>query len=149
MKLGMVCSSGGHLLLLHLLKDFWSQYDRFWVTFKKEDAVSLLEKEKVYWAFFPTNRNFFNLVRNSFVALKVLFKEKPEVIVSTGAGVAIPFFFLGKLLRKKLVFIEAYERIDNPSLTGRLLYPLSDVFILHWEEQKRFYPKGQILGQLL
>jgi beta-1,4-N-acetylglucosaminyltransferase len=149
MKLGMVCSSGGHLLLLHLLKDFWSQYDRVWVTFKKEDAVSLLENEKVYWAFFPTNRNLLNLVRNSFVALKVLFKEKPDVVISTGAGVAIPFFFLGKLLRKKLVFIEAYERIDNPSLTGRLVYPLSDVFILHWEEQKRFYPKGRIVGQLL
>jgi beta-1,4-N-acetylglucosaminyltransferase len=149
MKLAMVCSSGGHLLLLHLLKDFWGQYDRFWVTFKKEDAVSLLEHERIYWAFFPTNRNFLNLFRNFFVALKVLFKEKPDVIISSGAGVAIPFFYLGKLLRKKLVFIEAYERVENPSLTGRLVYPLTDVFILHWEEQKKSYPKGKILGELL
>jgi UDP-N-acetylglucosamine:LPS N-acetylglucosamine transferase len=149
MKLAMVCSSGGHLLLLHLLKDFWGQYDRFWVTFKKEDAVSLLENERIYWAFFPTNRNLFNLFRNFFVALKVLFKEKPDVIISSGAGVAIPFFYLGKLLRKKLVFIEAYERIENPSLTGRLVYPLTDVFILHWEEQKKSFPKGIVLGELL
>jgi len=149
MKLGMVCSSGGHLLLLHLLKDFWERYDRFWVTFKKEDAVSLLEKERVYWAFFPTNRNLFNLARNFFVALKVLFKEKPDVIISTGAGVAIPFFFLGKLLRKKLVFIEAYERIDTPSLTGKIVYPITDVFILQWEEQRKFYPRGRMLGQIL
>ncbi len=149
MKLGIVCSSGGHLLLMHLLKDFWSQYDRFWVTFKKEDAVSLLEKEKVYWAYFPTNRNFFNLLRNTFVALKVLFKEKPDIIISTGAGAAIPFFYLGKLLRKKLIFIEAYERIDTPSLTGKIVYPITDAFILQWEEQKRFYPKGTVLGQLL
>lgn len=149
MKLGIVCSSGGHLLLMHLLKDFWSQYDRFWVTFKKEDAVSLLEKERVYWAFFPTNRNFFNLLRNSFLALKVLFKEKPDIIISTGAGAAIPFFYLGKLLRKKLIFIEAYERIDTPSLTGKIVYPITDAFILQWEEQKRFYPKGTVLGQLL
>jgi UDP-N-acetylglucosamine:LPS N-acetylglucosamine transferase len=149
MKLGMVCSSGGHLLLLHLLKDFWERYDRFWVTFKKEDAVSLLENERVYWAFFPTNRNIFNLVRNFFVALKVFFKEKPDVIVSTGAGVAIPFFFLGKLLRKKLVFIEAYERIETPSLTGRIVYPITDVFILQWEEQRKFYPRGCMLGQIL
>jgi beta-1,4-N-acetylglucosaminyltransferase len=149
MKLAMICSSGGHLLLLHVLKDFWSQYDRFWVTFKKEDAISLLEKEKIYWAFFPTNRNLFNLFRNFFVALKVLFKEKPDVIISSGAGVAIPFFYLGKLLRKKLVFIEAYERIENPSLTGRLVYPLTDVFILHWEEQKKSFPKGIVLGELL
>jgi len=149
MKLAMVCSSGGHLLLLHLLEDFWSRYDRFWVTFKKEDAVSLLEDERIYWAYFPTNRNLSNLFRNFFVALKVLIKEKPDVIVSSGAGVAIPFFFLGKLLRKKLIFIEAYERIENPSLTGRVVYPLTDVFILHWEEQKKHFPRGQILGELL
>jgi beta-1,4-N-acetylglucosaminyltransferase len=149
MKIAMICSSGGHLLLLHLLKDFWSRYDRFWVTFKKEDAISLLETERVYWAYFPTNRNILNLIRNTWIAIKVLFKEKPDIIVSSGAGVAIPFFFLGKLMGKKRVFIEAYERVDNPSLTGRLVYPFSDIFILHWEEQKKFYPKGILLGELL
>lgn len=145
----MVCSSGGHLLLLHLLETFWRKHDRFWVTFKKEDAISLLEKEKVYWSYFPTNRNIVNLVRNFFVAVRVLFKEKPDIIVSTGAGVAIPFFYLGKLLGKKLVFIEAYERIENPSLTGRIVYRITDAFILQWEEQKKFYPKGIVLGQIL
>jgi UDP-N-acetylglucosamine:LPS N-acetylglucosamine transferase len=148
-KIAIVCSSGGHLLLVHLLKDFWSEYDRFWVTFKKEDAVSLLQDEKVYWAYFPTNRNIFNLVRNFFVAVKVLFKEKPDIIVSTGAGVAIPFFYLGKLLRKKLVFIEAYERIETPSLTAKIVYPITDAFILQWEEQKKNFPKGTVLGQIL
>lgn len=145
----MVCSSGGHLLLLHLLEVFWRKHDRFWVTFKKEDAISLLEEEKVYWSFFPTNRNIFNLVRNFFVAIRVLFKERPDIIVSTGAGVAIPFFYLGKLLGKKLVFIEAYERIENPSLTGRIVYRITDAFILQWEEQKKFFPKGIVLGQIL
>jgi len=145
----MVCSSGGHLLLLHLLKNFWAQYDRFWVTFKKEDSISLLENERLYWAYFPTNRNIWNLFRNTFLALKILFKEKPDIIISSGAGVAIPFFYIGKLMGIKLVFIEAYERLDNPSLTGRLVYRLSDAFILHWEEQKRFYPKGILPGDLL
>lgn len=149
MKIGMVCSSGGHLLLLHLLEKFWKKHERFWVTFKKEDATSLLENEKVYWAFFPTNRNIPNLIRNFFVAIRVLFKEKPDIIISTGAGVAIPFFFLGKLMGKKLVFIEAYERIENPSLTGRIVYRITDAFILQWEEQKKFFPKGTVLGQLL
>ncbi len=145
----MICSSGGHLLLLHLLDAFWRKHDCFWVTFKKEDAISLLEKERVYWAYFPTNRNIFNLVRNFFVAVRVLFKERPDIIVSTGAGVAIPFFYLGKLLGKKLVFIEAYERIENPSLTGRLVYRITDAFILQWEEQKKSFPKGIVLGQIL
>ncbi len=149
MKLGIVCSSGGHLLLVHLLEKFWNEYDRFWVTFKKEDATSLLENETTYWAYFPTNRNIFNLIRNTFVAIKILFKEKPDIILSTGAGVAIPFFYLGKLMGKKLIFIEAYERIESPSLTGKLVYPITDLFVLQWEEQKKFFPKGSVLGQIL
>jgi len=149
MKLCLVSSSGGHLLQLHLLEEWWSKYERFWVTFKKEDAISLLEEERVYWAYFPTNRNIKNLIKNTYFAFKILFKEKPDVFVSTGAGVAVPFFYLGKLMRKKLIYIEVFDRIDSPTLTGRLVYPITNIFILQWEEQKKFYPKGKVLGQLL
>lgn len=149
MKLCLVSSSGGHLLQLHILKEWWNKYERFWVTFKKEDALSLLEKEKVYWAYFPTNRNIKNLIRNTILAVKILFKERPEIIVSTGAGVAVPFFYMGKLLGAKLIYIEVYDRIDSPTLTGKLVCPITDAFLLQWEEQKKFYPKGEVLGELL
>ena len=149
MKICFVCSSGGHLWQLHLLKEWWKKHERFWVTFKKEDSLSLLEKEKSYWSYFPTNRNIKNLIRNTFFALKILRKEKPDIIVSTGAGVAVPFFYIGKLLGAKLVYIEVYDRIDSPTLTGKLVYPIADTFILQWEEQKKYYPKGRFLGHLL
>lgn len=149
MKLCLVCSSGGHLFQLQILEKWWRKHERFWVTFKKADALSLLEKEKVYWAFSPTTRNIKNLIRNSFLAVKTLLKERPEIIVSNGAGVAVPFFYIGKLLGSKLVFIEVYDRIDSPTLTGKLVHPVIDAFILQWEEQKEFYPKGKVLGQVL
>jgi beta-1,4-N-acetylglucosaminyltransferase len=149
MKLCLVCSSGGHLFQLHILKNWWGRHERFWVTFKKADALSLLEEEKVYWAFSPTTRNIINLVRNSFLALKILFKERPEIIVSNGAGVAVPFFYIGKILGSKLVFIEVYDRIDSPTLTGKLVHPITDAFVLQWEEQKNFYSKGKVIGQVL
>lgn len=149
MKLCLVCSSGGHLLLLHRLHDFWSHHQRVWVTFAKPDAEALLPGETVYSAHFPTNRHIPNLLRNTMLAWRVLRREKPDLILSSGAGVALPFFLLGRLLGKKLVFIEAYERIDSPSLTGRLVYPLCHAFILQWEEQRAFYPKGILLGPLL
>ena len=50
---------------------------------------------------------------------------------------------------KKLIFIEAYERVESPSLTGKLVYPITDLFALQWEEQKKHYPKGKVLGQIL
>ena len=149
MKLCIVSSSGGHLFQLFILRKWWEKPERFWVTFKKEDSLSLLEKEKVYWSYFPTNRNIKNLIRKTFLALKILRKEKPDIIVSTGAGVAVPFFYIGKLLGAKLVYIEVYDRIDSPTLTGKLVYPITDAFLLQWQEQKKFYPKGRVLGQLL
>lgn len=145
----MVSSSGGHLHQLYILKDWWGKYDRFWVTFKKIDAISLLNEEKTYWGYYPTNRNLKNLFRNFFLAFKILSKEKPDVIASTGAGISVPFFYVGKLFRAKLLYIEVYDRIDSPTLTGRMVYPITDFFIIQWEEQKKFYPKGRFLGQLL
>jgi beta-1,4-N-acetylglucosaminyltransferase len=71
------------------------------------------------------------------------------VVVSSGAGVAFPFFLLAKLLGKRTVYVEVYDRIDSPTLTGRLCYPFSDLFLLQWEEQRRSYPKGQVIGSLL
>jgi UDP-N-acetylglucosamine:LPS N-acetylglucosamine transferase len=149
MKLCLVSSSGGHLLHLHLLRDFWTKYDRFWVASKKEDALSLLKEETVYWAYFPTPRNIKNSLRNTFLAWKVLRKECPDVIVSAGSAVAVPFFYLGKLFGCTLVFIEVYDRISTPTLTGKLLHPIADLFVVQWEEQKTFYPRGILLGQLL
>jgi len=145
-KICLVGSSGGHLTHLYQLKKFWESKERFWVTFDKEDARSLLEGEKFYPCYFPTNRNFKNLVKNTFVAIKVLFKEKPDIIISSGAAVAVPFFYIGKLMRKKLMYIEIYDRIDKPTLTGKLIHPIADLFIVQWDEQTKVYKKSINLG---
>lgn len=148
MKICLVGSSGGHLTHLVRLKPWWEKYDRFWVTFEKEDAISLLKDEKKYWCYYPTNRNFINLIRNTFLALKIIIKEKPDIIISTGAASAIPFFYLGKIMGKKTVYIEVYDRIMLPTMTGKLVYPVTDKFIIQWEEQRQFYPNGEYLGGL-
>lgn len=147
MNICLVSSSGGHLTQLYVLKPWWEKHERFWVTFQKEDAVSLLKEEKAYWAHFPTNRNIKNLIRNLFLAWKILRKERPEVIISTGAGVAAPFFWLGKLFSSRLIYLEVFDRIDSPTITGRLVYLFADKFLVQWEEQKRFYPKGEYWGR--
>ena len=149
MKICLVSCSGGHLFQLYRLRGWWSKYDRFWVTFKKQDAISMLRGEKVYWAYFPTTRSIKNLLRNSFLALKILYKNRPDIIVSTGAAVAVAFFYIGKLLGSKLIFIESGARTNSPSLTGKLVYPISDKFLFLWKGLKEFYPKGEVLGELL
>ena len=85
-KVCLVGSSGGHLTHLYMLKPFWKDKNRFWVTFDKEDARSLLEGEKVYPCYFPTNRSIKALIKNTKIAWDVLHKEKPDLIISCGAA---------------------------------------------------------------
>lgn len=148
MKICLVGSSGGHLAHLNMLKPFWRENERFWVTFDKEDARSILKDEKMYPCHFPTNRNIKNLIKNTFLAIKVLKKEKPDVIISSGAAVAVPFFYIGKLFGAKTVYIEVFDRIDKPTVTGKLVYPVTDKFIVQWEEMKKVYPKAINLGSI-
>ena len=146
MKIALVGSSGGHLTHLYLLKKFWENEDRFWVTFDKTDAKSILKEERFYPCYYTTNRNVKNTIKNTILAFKILRKEKPDLIISSGAAVAVPFFWLGKLFGAKTVYIEIFDRIDKPTLTGKLVYPVTDKFIVQWEELKKVYPKAINLG---
>ena len=148
MKIALVGSSGGHLTHLYMLEPFWKDKKRFWVTFDKIDANSILKNETVYHCYYPTNRNLWNLIRNTFLAIKVLLKEKPDIIISSGAAVAVPFFYLGKIMGAKTVYIEVFDRIDKSTLTGKLVYPVTDKFIVQWDEMKSVYKKSVNLGSI-
>ena len=131
-----------------MLKSFWQDKDRFWVTFDKEDARSLLKDEKKYPCYYPSNRSIKALIINAYRAFKILGKERPDLIISCGAAVAVPFFYVGKLFGAKLIYIEVYDRIDSSSLTGKLVYPVADRFIVQWEELKKVYKKAVYLGSI-
>lgn len=149
MKVLLVCSSGGHLTQLYRLRPWWDRHERAWVTFDDVHAESLLRGESMIPAFSPTTRNIPNALRNVRLASRVIREERPDVVISDGAGVAFPFFILARLLRVRTVYLEVYDRIGGPTLTGRLCYPLSSLFLLQWPEQVRSYPRGQVIGCLL
>ena len=85
---------------------------------------------------------------NQETLLNEIYKEKPDLIISSGAAVAVPFFYLGKLFGAKLIYIEVFDRIDKPTMTGKLVYPIVDKFIVQWEEMKKVYPKAINLGSI-
>ncbi|MDS1269807.1 UDP-N-acetylglucosamine--LPS N-acetylglucosamine transferase [Lipingzhangella sp. LS1_29] len=144
-----VASSGGHLAQLRALRPWWRHNSRVWVTFPTPDARSQLSGETVHWAHHPTTRNLRNLLRNVRLAAGVLARHRPEVVVSTGAGVAFPFFLLARLRRIPTVYIEVYDRIDTPTLTTRLCRPLTTLFLAQWPEQRAFLPTAITVGPLL
>ncbi|HEY0415593.1 MAG TPA: PssD/Cps14F family polysaccharide biosynthesis glycosyltransferase [Gaiellaceae bacterium] len=144
----LVASSGGHLLQLAQLRGEWPRDERAWVTFPTTDARSLLQGEEVWFAHHPTNRNIPNLLRNLVLAVRVIASARPRAIVSTGAGVAVPFCYVGRLFGARVVFIESFSRTSNPSLTARLVYPVAHDFFVQWPEILEYFPRGRYEGQL-
>ena len=148
-KICIPTSSGGHLTHMRMLMPVICQAaDRFWVTFDKEDANTALAGERVYHCFFPTNRNIPNLMRNTLLAFRVLRRERPDLIVSSGAAIAVPFFLLGKLMGAKTVYIEVFDRVDKGTLTARLVRRFTDLFVVQWPEMLSLYPDSVDLGSI-
>ena len=149
MRVLLTASTGGHLHQLAALRPWWSEYDRLWVTFDQPDAWALLAGESISWAHHPTTRNVPNLLRNFGVAWKTLRRFRPDVVVSTGAAIAVPFFYLAKAMGIRTVYVEVYDRIESATLTGRLCRPVSDLFLVQWEEQRKLYRSSTVIGRLL
>jgi UDP-N-acetylglucosamine:LPS N-acetylglucosamine transferase len=145
----LICSAGGHLAQLYRLAPWWSRYDRAWVTFDKADARSVLAGERIWWAYHPTTRNVPNLLRNFVLAVRVLRHERPTLIVSNGAGVALPFFLLARFVGARTAYLEVVDRIDSSTLTGRLCRRLTTLFLVQWPEQQRFYPGSVCVGPIV
>ena len=88
-KVCLVGSSGGHLTHLYMLKPFWKDKEHFWVTFDKEDAKSLLEREKMYSCYYPTNRSLKALIKNTKIAWNVLRKAGFNYFLWCSSGSSI------------------------------------------------------------
>ncbi len=145
----MVSSSGGHLAQLTALAPWSRNHHRRWVCFDTPDAVSILSGEDVVWAHHPTTRSLANLVRNTRLAWRELRRRRPDVVISTGAGVAVPFFLLAKLFRVPTVYLEVYDRLDSATVTGRLCRPFADAMLVQWEEQRSLYRGADVVGCVL
>jgi beta-1,4-N-acetylglucosaminyltransferase len=149
----LVCSTGGHLLQLLALREVWEATPHAWVTFDKTDARTLLRDEQVVYAFGPTNRSFGllairNTVRNLVLAWRVTRRLRPRVVLTTGAGVAVPFAWVGRLRRARVVYVESFTRIDEPSLSCRLIAPVADRIYGQWPELTGAVRKARYAGNV-
>jgi beta-1,4-N-acetylglucosaminyltransferase len=144
----LVCSCGGHLLQLVALHDSWQGFTRAWVTFDKSDARSLLENERVFVAHGPTNRSIKNLLRNLIFAWRVVHEVRPKVLVTTGAGVAVPFAWMARLRGAKIVYVESLSRIEGPSLSYRLIKPIAERQYVQWSELAQILPRSRFVGNV-
>ena len=131
-------------------KSWWGERERLWVCPNTPDVVDRLRGERVVTSYSPTTRNLRNTRPQPVVgAPGDQCASGRSSVVSAGAGVAVPFFVVAWLMRIPTVFIEVYDRVDSPTMTGRLCGPFTTRRIVQWEDQLAFYPDARLVGPLL
>jgi beta-1,4-N-acetylglucosaminyltransferase len=146
MKLLLVSTSGGHFATMRSLKPFWALHSKVWVSDRKADTAVLNDQDKVYWLPYQGPRDYFALIRNIPKTFKILWQERPDVVMSTGASIAINFCIAAKIFGVRYVYIESISRSHSLSLSGRLVYWLCDEFYVQWPQLCKKYRKARFKG---
>lgn len=147
-KVLFISSTGGHLAELMQLEPLFEKYDYHIITEKDKTNEHLKEKykEKIDYLPYGTRSKLITYIFKYFyLCLKTVylyFKIHPRVIVTTGTHTAGPMCYLGKMLGSKIVYIETFANINKKTATGKLIYPIADLFIVQWKEMLKLYPKA-------
>ena len=146
-----ISSTGGHLSELLELSKLFEKYETSLITEKTPSNIGLKEKYKhVNYLIYGTKDHKliypFKLLINCFLSLFYYIKYRPKCIITTGAHTAGPMCYIGKIFRSKIVFIETMANSSTKTITGKLVYPIADLFIVQWKEMLKLYPKAVYWG---
>jgi len=147
MKVCIVSSSGGHLTEVKTFERIYKKYNYYFVlNYQIELSADMISRTY----FITHSERDIKFFLNLYEAFSILKKDIPNVILSTGAGPAVPFAIIGKLFFKcKIVFIETITAVEKPSLTGKIMYFLSDEFYYQWPTLQKYFPRGKYGGPLI
>ena len=145
-KIGLICSAGGHFTEMLQLREAFQGHRIFVITYREK---ATLNQENTYYL--KTWRSPTGFIVGLIKIFIIFLKEKPDILFSTGSEIAVPPFYLGKFLfRTKLIYLECSAQVYRPSLTGRCVYPITDLFLVQWKFLlKKYGPKAKYVGGLI
>lgn len=149
-KICMVSSCGGHFMELMQLLPAVEGYNFYIVTEKNSSSVDILKKYK-YYLLLQQDRNktfkfVFRFAYNIIKSFIYLLRERPDIIITTGAGASFPTCKLGKMMGKKIIYVESFAKLTSRSLTGDKVYNFADYFFVQWPEMQKIYPNSEYYG---
>ena len=147
-----IASTGGHLNELLQLSPMFKEHNYYLVTEKTKSNMYLKDKykNKVSYLIYGTKHHMltypFKLLANCFISLYLYLKIHPDYIITTGVHTAGPMCCIGKIFGSRVIYIETFANMVTKTSTGKLIYPISDKFIVQWESMKELYPKADFGG---
>lgn len=150
MKIILAASGGGHLEQIKQLDSLKDEHTVKYLVVKSkvnrsfDGALFLPEFRNSYHV-----RRLFDFFRVCVSSFFMILKEKPDVVICTGAAATYPFCWLQKKLRhKKVIFIESFARKTDGSKTGKMVYKFADSFVVQRKELLSVYPNAIYGGMI-
>ena len=147
-KVMFIASTGGHLNELLQLNNMFYEYEYCLVTEKTKSNMYLKEKfgKKVHFLVYGTKYHFliypFKFIINCFKSLFLYLKYRPDYIITTGVHTAVAMCYIGKLFGSRIIYIETLANMVTKTVSGKMIYPISDLFVVQWESMKKLYPNS-------
>lgn len=150
MKICFAASSGGHLQQLMMLEPIMKRYESFIIT-EKTDYKTNLKGQTVHYVSQiqrKEKKSLFSFLGIFGRSISIFFKEKPDVIVSTGVLATIPISLLGKIFNKRVIYIESYAKSKTLTLTGKMMNLIADDFYVQWDSLQKIYDNAIYMGSI-
>lgn len=150
-----ISSTGGHLTELLQLSPLFDKYNSFIMTEKTKNNLSLKEKfgKKLFFMIPGTYSGLINKLKypfllgmNTIISLLIFLKIKPDCVVTTGSHNAVPMCYIAHAFKKKIIFIETFAAVEQPTKAGKMVYKIADHFVVQWENMTEFYPNSEFGG---
>lgn len=152
-KIVFISSTGGHLSELLQLTPLINKFDSYLITeYTKSNKKLKKEYDKVFYLIYGTKSHLFTyifkFIFNTFLSLIYYIKIRPDIIITTGAHTCVPICYIGKIFGSKILYIETFANFDTKTMTGKIIYPIADIFYVQWETMLKLYPKSKFGGRV-
>lgn len=149
MKICLASSAGGHLSQLLKLEDSWAGHETLFITTTEVVRDKLSKFGRVYVVGECNREHSLQVILVLLRCIGVILRERPDVVISTGAAVGCIVCFLGKLLGARVVWIDSITNVERISLSGRMVRYIADLFLVQWPELAKQYSDVEYVGAVI
>lgn len=149
LRICLVASAGGHLTQLLELGNSWKDHDIFWVVTSDLVREKLQRYGSVYTVTESNRQHPLRVIEVLFSCIRIIFWERPRVVISTGAAVGCLVCFVSKIMGAKIIWVDSITNVNKPSLSGRMVRHIADLFLVQWPELAQKYENAEFAGVLI
>ena len=149
MRICLAASAGGHLSELLQLRECWRGWEHFFVTTSELVVSRLNGSSRVYVVGEANRRQPLRLIAMLYRCLRVIVRERPDVVVSTGAAPGCLMCLMAKLTGARIIWLDSLANVDRISMSGRIVRRFADIFLVQWPHLVERYPGVEYLGEVI